>query len=413
MRFRFRSGEHALRNLHGYFCVYKPEGMKIKELVETVHTKLLQEINGLPNYCLETTNKRLLPSPQNLIEGHAACGPELLVAASPEKSLVESNSNLATQTTSSSLALRTQQQLSESEILSNRLVLGDRYEPEDLHLFANTGLGRYSSGIVVIGSGNFRYRAKKLSNRYIQVYHVKGRLGWASDSYDTRGRIVERSTFSHVNMSLVGKVCAAMEANHQRKMFDYAGVNPESQEAYELATQGLLRPEVYLPHPIIYSIKCVGFDLPHFTLEIHAINEKCHYLAEVIHNLGLLMKTTAVCAGVRRIRSGIYDINYALLYQDWNLYKITNNIKQCSVIRPPPFQRKLSPTLGYLNKRNKGVFRYNKKPQPVSPEISMAEKLKLEEESLERQKLQGEVQMLLSSKLTEEECVEKDEKTKE
>lgn len=363
MPFRFRSGEHAFRNLHGYFCVFKPEGMAIKDLVQTIHTKLLQEINDLPNYCFET-EQTCLPYQQKLLKGQTE-DPKLIDAhhGSSESSVVGSNSLTSREANTNALmSIWKQEQMSEVQILNNRLVLGDRYEPEDLHLFANTGLGKYSSGVVVIGSGNYKFRSTRLNKRYMQVYHVKGRLGWASDSFYAKGRIIERSTFNHVNNSVVEKVCAAMEASHQRKMFDYAGVNPESQEAYELATKGLLRPEINHPNPILYSIKCIEFDLPHFTLEIHAINEKCVHLAELIHNLGLLMKTTAVCAGIRRIRSGKFDINYALLYQNWNLLQISNNIKRCNAIKPQPHQRKLSPTIGYLTKKNKSVIKYPKKP---------------------------------------------------
>ncbi|XP_060070803.1 pseudouridylate synthase TRUB2, mitochondrial-like [Ylistrum balloti] len=403
MPFKFKSGEHALRNLHGYFCVYKPEGMRMADLVQTLQTKLLQEINALPNYLFETTNPRLQAGSPSLAEGHANAKPDLLAAGSTEKSVVGMDSNLTTNSTSDSLTFSSEQQLMEAEIMNNRLVLGDRYEPEDLRLFANTGLARYSSGLVVIGSGTYKYRTKKLSSRYIQVYHVKGLLGWASDSYSTKGRIVERSTFSHVNTSLVEKVCAAVEATHQRKMFDYAGVNPESQEAYELATQGLLRPQMHITEPIIYSIKCVAFDPPYFTLEIHAINERCYFLAEVIHNFGLLMKTTAVCAGIRRIRSGVYDISYALLYQDWELNKITGNIKDCKLIRPPSHLERLSPTLGYLNKDNKGVFRRMMKQPQVSPALSVSERIRMKEELIATKKMKKEVQKFLSSKLNEEE----------
>ena len=48
-------------------------------------------------------------------------------------------------------------------------------------------------------------------------------------------------------------------------LISYAGVDVESQEAYELASQGLIRPQEKSP-PLIYSIKCVAFDPPNFTL---------------------------------------------------------------------------------------------------------------------------------------------------
>ena len=46
----------------------------------------------------------------------------------------------------------------------------------------------------------------------------------------------------------------------------YAGVDPHSQAAYELAAQGLVRPEDGHTRPMLYSIKCIDFQLPDFTL---------------------------------------------------------------------------------------------------------------------------------------------------
>ena len=46
----------------------------------------------------------------------------------------------------------------------------------------------------------------------------------------------------------------------------YAGVDPHSQAAYELAAQGLVRPEDGHSRPMLYSIKCIDFQLPDFTL---------------------------------------------------------------------------------------------------------------------------------------------------
>lgn len=46
----------------------------------------------------------------------------------------------------------------------------------------------------------------------------------------------------------------------------YAGVNPHSQEAYQLACQGIIRPLSTETPPILYGVKCIYFNPPDFTL---------------------------------------------------------------------------------------------------------------------------------------------------
>lgn len=48
--------------------------------------------------------------------------------------------------------------------------------------------------------------------------------------------------------------------------FSLHGVNPDSQEAYEMAASGIIRPAKRDTHPILYSIKCIDFQPPDFTL---------------------------------------------------------------------------------------------------------------------------------------------------
>jgi len=48
----------------------------------------------------------------------------------------------------------------------------------------------------------------------------------------------------------------------------YSGVDVESQEAYDLASKGLLRPKHSRTPPQIYSIRCLEFDRPYFKLGI-------------------------------------------------------------------------------------------------------------------------------------------------
>jgi hypothetical protein len=62
--------------------------------------------------------------------------------------------------------------------------------------------------------------------------------------------------------------------------------------------------------------------------EIHSINEYCDYFSEMIHDIGINLKSTAVCTGIRRLRYGPFDLSHALLRQDWTLENIVDNLQQ-------------------------------------------------------------------------------------
>lgn len=54
------------------------------------------------------------------------------------------------------------------------------------------------------------------------------------------------------------------------------------------------------------------------------MNETQKYLRKLIHEVGLELRTTAVCSGVRRIRDGLFKVENALARQHWT----TDNIIQ-------------------------------------------------------------------------------------
>ena len=49
----------------------------------------------------------------------------------------------------------------------------------------------------------------------------------------------------------------------------------------------------------------------------------------LLHDLGILLKSTAVCTQVRRIRFGHFTLDHALLRKFWTLENILENIKFC------------------------------------------------------------------------------------
>uniref|UniRef100_V5H7B7 Putative pseudouridine synthase n=1 Tax=Ixodes ricinus TaxID=34613 RepID=V5H7B7_IXORI len=99
------------------------------------------------------------------------------------------------------------------------------------------------------------------------------------------------------------RLLSSIQATHQVQAFKYSGVRMDSQEAYELAAAGTVRPADKSPM-LIYNIRCTEFDLPFFTLEVSCLNENASYLLQLVHDIGLRLRSCALCHRVRQVRYG-------------------------------------------------------------------------------------------------------------
>ncbi|KAJ6654611.1 hypothetical protein lerEdw1_006764 [Lerista edwardsae] len=121
----------------------------------------------------------------------------------------------------------------------------------------------------------------------------------------------------------------------------YANIDLKTQEAYELAVKGLLRPMDKSP-PLITAIRCLCFAPPEFQLEIHCLHETQQYLRKIVHEIGLELKSTAVCTHVRRVRDGVFTLDDALLRTQWNLQNIQTAIRQSKLKVETELQQSLA-----------------------------------------------------------------------
>lgn len=109
-----------------------------------------------------------------------------------------------------------------SSYADHPLVVGPRYQPKDFKLSAANYLMTDSSGLLICGINNGTKWIQKLIDSKPPIsYKVKGILGQATDNYFKTGKIVEKSTYKYIKRSAVDKICASMQAAHQRKMFEY------------------------------------------------------------------------------------------------------------------------------------------------------------------------------------------------
>lgn len=173
------------------------------------------------------------------------------------------------------------------------------------------------------------YRLRECS--LIQTFEVAGKFGKGTETNFSGSIMTSRATFDHVYPGPLSGILAAMQASHQRKMFDVSGVDIQSQTAYELALKGPIRPAVK-GIPIIYGMKLIEFIKPHFKIEIQGINIKEDYLGSIIAEIGLQMRSMAHCKGVRCTNYGFFNFKHSLLRSHFHLQEIIDNMKLCKNI---------------------------------------------------------------------------------
>ncbi|XP_053681062.1 pseudouridylate synthase TRUB2, mitochondrial [Anopheles nili] len=270
--------------LNGMVNLYKPAGVSVQQVRNTIIHNLCRDLNKL----------EVRPSLQRVvIENHH----------------------------DSKLTVRRVEDLSD-----NVLVTGPRYQPEDVKCRFSANHGRFTSGVIVLGINDGSNQAFRLQrNRPLRVYRVTGFLGKATESHFAESRVTLRATIDHIGAEKIGRLLASIQASHQRKMFDLSGIDIQSQAAYELACKGTIRP-ANNSQPMIYGIRLAEYRKPFFTIEIHAINETEAYLGELIHEIGINLKSCAHCTSIRCIRHGHFVLEDSILKKDWNLQNLISGM---------------------------------------------------------------------------------------
>ncbi|KFV86474.1 putative tRNA pseudouridine synthase 2, partial [Struthio camelus australis] len=197
--------------------------------------------------------------------------------------------------------------------------------------------------VSVLGIGHGNKLLTDLYNCHLtKVYTVGGLFGKATDDFSDTGKLVEKTTFDHITREKLERILAVIQGTNHKALLMHSNIDMKTQEAYELAVKGLIRPMGKSP-PIITVIRCLQFTLPEFQLEIHCLHETQQYLRKIVHEIGLELKSSAVCTQVRRIRDGVFTLDDALLRTQWNLQSIQNAIWDCQLKVKTEIEKTLGP----------------------------------------------------------------------
>ncbi|XP_034478483.1 mitochondrial mRNA pseudouridine synthase Trub2 [Drosophila innubila] len=283
----------VFKHLNGIINVYKPAGMKVKHVRNAILGNICKGLNEM-----ELREPRKLASDRPLLGTGTAADSVL--------------HNIASNT----------------DLSDHILAAGPRYMPGDIRCATVAALGDHTSGVLLFGINKGLKQSSRIQrNRPVRVYHVTACMGTATEDHLPDSRITVRSNHRHVSADRISGLAASMQASHQRKMYELCGVDLQTQAAYELACKGLIRPADNT-QPVIYGIKLIHFERPHFTLELHAINESEQYIAALVHDMALELRTVAHCSQVRCVRHAHFDVTGSLLRHGWHLPGIIKNLRQ-------------------------------------------------------------------------------------
>ncbi|KAL7037445.1 hypothetical protein ACKWTF_009223 [Chironomus riparius] len=297
-------------HLNGVFCVYKPSNLTINQTRFTIISNICRDLNELS---VRPPRKRVLIEPS----------------------------------TDCKYIVKTQNDLSD-----HVLVVGDRYQNCDIIMSGSHNLGKLTSGVMTFGLNRGAKMASRIrDNRPIRVYHVTGKLGKSTESHFYDSPTTAKATFDHVHLGKLNSLLTSLQASHQRKMYEMCGVDMQSQSAYELAIKGPIRPAIS-NIPLIYSIRCIEYKRPYFTLEIHACNESENYLGILINEIGIELKSLAYCSQIRCIRESHFTLEDALVKRHWNVEALLGNLKRCRdiLLKHPEIIAQTNPILENMNK---------------------------------------------------------------
>lgn len=156
-------------------------------------------------------------------------------------------------------------------------------------------------------------------------------MGTSTETNFYDSRVVEAAGYNHITENKLSRMVASLQASHQRKMFEMAGVDVQSQEAYELAQKGWIRP-AQNEMPVIYQIKLIEYRKPFFTLEVVSINETEQFLGQLVHDIALSIRTHAHIVKLRCVRHGAFTTESSLTRDNWDLQSIVTNMGLCNKI---------------------------------------------------------------------------------
>eukprot|EP00090_Calanus_glacialis_P007477 TRINITY_DN15907_c0_g1_i1.p1 TRINITY_DN15907_c0_g1~~TRINITY_DN15907_c0_g1_i1.p1 ORF type:complete len:351 (-),score=129.59 TRINITY_DN15907_c0_g1_i1:41-1093(-) len=298
---RLTHSRDAWRLLNGLVCLYKPAGYPGVSLTNMLKHRLVDDLNSMER-SVEREDRRLE------LEGG---GGEVVVSDVSGGDVVAGGQGL--------------------DYSVHPLVLGPGYTAEDIQVNTVNKLANDVSGVLLVGLNEGGRQARGLkSGKVLNTFHVHGEWGRATSSGWVGGKTRYCHTWRHLagRPWLVDQCLASVQAAHQARAWNVANIGLDTQEAYEQALKGPVKPAM-LSETLVYSIKVMEWKLPNFMLEVQCVegmDNKQEYLVRLVEEIGLKVKTVAHTSSLRCAAVGPFTSTESLLPKHINLQHVLDNI---------------------------------------------------------------------------------------
>ena len=95
-----------------------------------------------------------------------------------------------------------------------------------------------------------------------------------------------------------------------------------------MVAQGAVKPSAKNITPLIYSLECIKFKPPDFTIRLTALNENNLFLKTLINGIGLELKSNACVFNIRCTKFGPFSVDkHALLQKHWDVEHVIQAIQ--------------------------------------------------------------------------------------
>ena len=297
----------AWKYLRGLVCLYKPPNYSQKSLLFQLKHKVSQDLN-----LMERTVEQ---SDTELIEANSD--------NSEDNNLILRTDTMDVMTTGDI-----------TDYSTHPLVLGPGYHPTDFQQSRINNLSDRVSGISLVAiNESGRQMAKTLIKaNLLKTYHIRGEFGRATRTGWADGKTVMCQGYKHVQSRpwLLDQMLVNITSSHQARAWQVAEVGLETEDAYQLACQGPVRPKL-LSEMIIYNLAIKELKMPHFLLEVQCVDmnqDDQQSLVTLVQEIAIKCKTVCHVTSIRCAALGPWNTDHALLHKHLSLQNVLNNISE-------------------------------------------------------------------------------------
>ncbi|ATG97452.1 tRNA pseudouridine(55) synthase TruB [Mesoplasma lactucae] len=177
--------------------------------------------------------------------------------------------------------------------------------------------------IVLVNSGT------KLSDYFLnqeKIYQVKGQLYTATDSFDSDGNITETDETSHVTLKQLEQVIDKYnDYEYEQIPPIFSAIKVQGKKLYEYARCGVSDVAIQPRKVHIKKVELLSFDEEMGIFELRVEASKGTYIRSLVVDIAHDLNTLAHVTELRRLKSGVFDINQAKTLDDLELKDLISN----------------------------------------------------------------------------------------